>query len=272
MCIRLHHSSSTTEGRRPVRYLIARDAEKGEPRTSRMDRIARPRVPELRFRPDPAVVAAQVPDASRWRPLIGRRGGGQPPLNSAIAAPSASATTANRPVPGMSMGGTSTLPPSAGTFFAVASTSAHRFSEYHVTGEHEKLAGFVANTVRWTFWPSLILAIVLVVLGKFILSLFGDGFTQGYPLLCVLVIGLVVRSSIGPSERLLNMIGRQKMCAVVYAGAFATNLVLCFVLIPRFGLMGAAIATVTAILLESGFLILAVRKQLGINVFVFARR
>jgi O-antigen/teichoic acid export membrane protein len=157
-------------------------------------------------------------------------------------------------------------------YYAVASTTAHRFSEYHVTGEYEKLARFVTETVRWTFWPSLVLAIVLVVLGKFILSLFGDGFSHGYPLLCVLVIGLVVRSSIGPSERLLNMVGRQKMCAVVYAGAFATNLGLCFLLIPRFGLMGAAFATVTAVLLESGFLFLAVRKQLGINVFVFARR
>jgi O-antigen/teichoic acid export membrane protein len=157
-------------------------------------------------------------------------------------------------------------------YYAVASTSAHRFSEYHITGEYEKLAEFVSDTVRWTFWPSLALAVMLVILGRFILSLFGDGFADGYPLLCVLAIGLVVRSSIGPSERLLNMVGRQKMCAVVYAGAFTTNLVLCFLLIPRLGLMGAAVSTVTAILLESGFLILAVRKQLGINVFVFARR
>lgn len=157
-------------------------------------------------------------------------------------------------------------------YYAVASTAAHRFSEYHVTGAHDRLAQFVADTVRWTFWPSLALALILVALGRLILSLFGDGFADGYPLLCVLAVGLVVRSSIGPSERLLNMVGKQAMCAVVYAGAFATNLVLCFVLIPRLGPMGAAIATATAILLESAFLFVLVRRKLGINVFVFARR
>ncbi|AUX40672.1 uncharacterized protein SOCE26_020730 [Sorangium cellulosum] len=54
----------------PVWYVVARDVDKGEPRTFRMDRIARPRLlPEVQFRPDPALVDAQLPDRERWRPL-----------------------------------------------------------------------------------------------------------------------------------------------------------------------------------------------------------
>jgi predicted DNA-binding transcriptional regulator YafY len=57
----------------PVWYLLARDLDRGEPRMFRMDRVSRPRLlPEQRFRPDPAVIYAQLPDAVRWRPLIGR--------------------------------------------------------------------------------------------------------------------------------------------------------------------------------------------------------
>jgi O-antigen/teichoic acid export membrane protein len=157
-------------------------------------------------------------------------------------------------------------------YYAVSSTSAHRFSALHFAGEHDKLARLVADTVRWTFWPSLALALVLIALGRFILALFGPDFVHGYPLLCVLALGLVARASIGPSERLLNMVGRQTTCAFVYATAFATNLVLCLTLIPPFGLIGAAYATAIAILVESTLLFVAVRKKLGINVFVFARR
>jgi predicted DNA-binding transcriptional regulator YafY len=57
----------------PVWYVLARDADKGEPRTFRMDRIARPRMlPDIVFRPDLQVIQAQIPDLERWRPLTGR--------------------------------------------------------------------------------------------------------------------------------------------------------------------------------------------------------
>lgn len=59
----------------PVWYVLARDVDKGEPRTFRMDRIARPRIlKELAFRPDTAVIQAQLADLERWRPLTGRWG------------------------------------------------------------------------------------------------------------------------------------------------------------------------------------------------------
>lgn len=156
-------------------------------------------------------------------------------------------------------------------YFAVAAASAHRFSEYHVAGESEKLARFVADTIRWTFWPSLALAIGLLLVGKPLLSLFGPGFSEGYPLIFVLVIGLLARASVGPSERLLNMVGQQRACAMIYACAFATNLVLCLVLIPRFGLNGAAASTATAIVVESTLLFVVTKRRLGLHIFVFGR-
>jgi predicted DNA-binding transcriptional regulator YafY len=56
----------------PVWYVLGRDVDKGEPRTFRMDRIARPRIlTDVVFRPDVAVIQAQLPDPARWRPLTG---------------------------------------------------------------------------------------------------------------------------------------------------------------------------------------------------------
>jgi hypothetical protein len=105
-------------------------------------------------------------------------------------------------------------------YFAVSAATAHRFAEYHVSGQREKLERFLSDSVKWTFWPSLAGTIVLLVLGKFLLSLFGEGFDSGYGLLFVLAAGLLARAGVGPVERLLNMVGEQKSCAMIYALAF----------------------------------------------------
>ena len=112
---------------------------------------------------------------------------------------------------------------------------------------------------------------VLLVLGKPILMLFGPDFTDGYPLICILAVGLLARASVGPVERLLTMLGEQRICAVVYAGAFALNLVLCLILVPLLGLEGAAIATATALMVESALLFWVTRTRLGLHVFIWGR-
>lgn len=57
----------------PVWYVLARDVDKAEPRTFRMDRIARPRIlADVAFSPDLRVIQAQLPDLNCWRPLTGR--------------------------------------------------------------------------------------------------------------------------------------------------------------------------------------------------------
>ena len=67
------------------------------------------------------------------------------------------------------------------------------------------------------------------------------------------------------------MVGEQFTCAAVYATAFATNLILCFVLIPRLGLIGAAASTASAIVVEAVLLFVAVRLRLGLHAFVLRR-
>ncbi len=87
----------------------------------------------------------------------------------------------------------------------------------------------------------------------------------------VLAVGLLARASVGPVERLLNMVGEQRICAVVYAMAFAFNLVLCLLLVKPFGPFGAAIATASALVLESILLFVVTKRRLGLHVFVWRR-
>ncbi|WJR77644.1 lipopolysaccharide biosynthesis protein [Bradyrhizobium sp. NP1] len=156
--------------------------------------------------------------------------------------------------------------------YAMSATTAHRFAEYNALGDKDRLSAYVADAIHWTFWPSLAATIVLLALGKPLLWLFGAQFVGGYDIMFVAAIGLVVRAAIGPVERLLNMLGHQRICALAYALAFVMNLVLCVALIPRFGGHGAAAATSISLTFETVLLFWIVRRRLGLHVLAFGKR
>jgi len=156
--------------------------------------------------------------------------------------------------------------------YAMSATTAHRFAEYHALGDKDRLSAYVAHAINWTFWPSLVATIVLLAMGKPLLWLFGPQFVIGYDIMFVAAIGLVVRSAIGPVERLLNMLGHQHICAAAYAFAFVMNVILCVVLVPRFGGHGAAAATSISLAFETVLLFWIGRVRLGLHVLAFGNR
>jgi O-antigen/teichoic acid export membrane protein len=156
-------------------------------------------------------------------------------------------------------------------YFSVAQTIAHKFSEYHVGGDRKRLADFLAHTIHLTFWPSLGAIVLILALGRPLLQLFGDSFVSGYYLMFIIAVGMLARASVGPAERLLNMLGERRACALVYAGSFSINLVLCILLIPRLGLAGAAVASAVALVSESVSLFLVAKVRLGFHCFIFGR-
>jgi O-antigen/teichoic acid export membrane protein len=153
-------------------------------------------------------------------------------------------------------------------YFAIAGATTHKFTQYHVSGDKERLAAFFKETTRWTFWPSLAVCAVILAFGYPLLGLFGPHFERGYDVMFILAAGMLARAAVGPAERLLNMLGERTQCATVYAIAFAINLTLCFLLIPRFGIEGAAASTSTALAVESVMLYALAKRRLGIHVFI----
>ncbi|MFN7089511.1 MAG: lipopolysaccharide biosynthesis protein [Allorhizobium sp.] len=155
-------------------------------------------------------------------------------------------------------------------FFAVKAGATPRFSSLMAEGNSQGLAGFAGTAARWSFWPSLAVGIVVLMLGEMLLGLFGSAFTAGYLLMVILFAGNMAKALVGPAEMLLTMAGRQQLCVAVYAVALACNIGLNITLIPAWGLAGAATATATAMAVEAVLLHIAVRRALGIVVFAFA--
>ncbi|MBT1157328.1 lipopolysaccharide biosynthesis protein [Aminobacter anthyllidis] len=153
-------------------------------------------------------------------------------------------------------------------YFAVKAGVAQRYAQI-AHSEPEKLGGFARETVSWTFWPSLLMGMVVLLLGEPLLGMFGPGFADGYPLLFLLVAAVVARSAVGPCESLLTMSGYQNVCAMVYAATLALNIGLNVILIPTLGLWGAAIATSAAMIFEATALSFTVWRKLGIVMVLF---
>jgi O-antigen/teichoic acid export membrane protein len=156
--------------------------------------------------------------------------------------------------------------------YAMSASTAHRFAEYNALGDKDRLSAYVMHSIQWTFWPSLAATLVLLAFGKPLLWLFGPQFVVGYDIMFIAALGLVVRSAIGPVERLLNMLGHQHICALAYALAFVMNVALCIALVPGYGGYGAAAATTISLAFETVLLFAIVRRRLGLHVLAFGKK
>lgn len=152
-------------------------------------------------------------------------------------------------------------------YYAAKVAGAKRFATLWHAGRRAELSAFVADVVTWTFRGSLIMACVVLVIGRPLLGLFGPGFTDGFPILFVMVVGVLARASVGPAETLLSMAGQQAASARVYGLTLAVALLANLILVPLWGIWGAAWGMTLAMVFEAFVLAIAVRRRLGLEVF-----
>ncbi|WP_245555237.1 lipopolysaccharide biosynthesis protein [Ahrensia kielensis] len=155
-------------------------------------------------------------------------------------------------------------------FFAVKAGVSNLFAARIDDDDKSALRLLARRSATWTFWPSLIMGIIVLAAGPLLLSMFGTAFREGYPVLFIMVTGVVLRASIGPAENLLNMSGNQNICATVFGAVLAINIALNLILIPQFGIYGAAAATAIATVFETLALFYIVRVRIGVSMFVFS--
>ncbi|WP_240229756.1 lipopolysaccharide biosynthesis protein [Devosia lacusdianchii] len=94
---------------------------------------------------------------------------------------------------------------------------------------------------------SVILFVLMALLAPLALMLFGPSFSVGAGPLAVLCLGLVIRSAMGPASLVLSIHDRPYASLPSVAVGIA-SLALCnWLLVPPFGLMGAAVSAIIAI-------------------------
>ncbi|MEO0646120.1 MAG: flippase [Cyanobacteria bacterium J06650_10] len=141
-------------------------------------------------------------------------------------------------------------------------------SSLYATGQIEKLQRAVRKSSNLIFIGSLLFAAVLVALNRWFFLAFGAGFLVGSSTLMVLTFGHLVNALVGTAGMILDMTGHERYSAIATTGSAGLNILLNWWLIPIYGLIGAAIATTVSMALRSLFLLICVRKTIGIRTSV----
>ncbi len=96
---------------------------------------------------------------------------------------------------------------------------------------------------KWVFTLSLPVFCLYLLFATGILGIFGGGFMRGAAALKILAVGQIVNAVVGPIGFILTMTGRQKINLVNSVCLAGSNVLLNILLIPRYGMIGAALAT-----------------------------
>jgi O-antigen/teichoic acid export membrane protein len=148
--------------------------------------------------------------------------------------------------------------------YAMSAANAQRFAAYAATDRMADLRRLAALTTVATVALTAFGAIVVIAAAEPLLALFGPDFTVAAGIVPILAAGMVVGTVFGPGEDVLTMLGEERSCAAVFAGALVLCLILNVSLIPTFGLAGAALATALTIVARSAALALVAWWRLGI--------
>jgi O-antigen/teichoic acid export membrane protein len=143
-------------------------------------------------------------------------------------------------------------------------------SEFYSAGKHERMQRLIAISSAGVFCYTVFAGGVLVAVGTWVLSLFGDAFTAGYVALVILIAGSTVNALAGPVGYVMTMTGNQWIASKAFGAGMLINIVLNAALIPLFGMIGAACATALSNSAWNVILAYVAWAKLGVNTTAWA--
>lgn len=140
-----------------------------------------------------------------------------------------------------------------GTMFhqSIVTASMPIVSGLYGRGEQEQMAHFYQIMTKWTFTLNLPLFLIVLLFSEPILSIFGEDFVGGAMALTILAWGNLVFAGVGICGVIINMTGHTVFNLVNSIILLVLTLGLNVLLIPRWGVVGAATAASAAIITVS---------------------
>lgn len=145
-----------------------------------------------------------------------------------------------------------------------ASFAPHMAHLYHV-GEHDGAALAYGDATRWILMLSMPAFLMLIIFPTDLLHVFGSDFSAGAPATIILACGQLVAAAVGPCGIVLNMSGRVALSMADNVAVLVFNVALNFILIPRFGLLGAAVAWSASLIVVNLVKVWQARRVVGIS-------
>ncbi|WP_018880498.1 flippase [Thioalkalivibrio sp. ALE30] len=146
------------------------------------------------------------------------------------------------------------------------------YARMYAQGEMARLQRLVTYSARVILLIAIPPVIVMIAFGgAFLEWVFGTEYRAGATALAILAAGQVVNAGMGSVGMLLNMTGHERDTVKGIGIAALCNVVLNLVLIPPFGIEGAAAATALTLVIWNLILRAFVKRRLGIETMALAR-
>jgi O-antigen/teichoic acid export membrane protein len=126
---------------------------------------------------------------------------------------------------------------------SVNTVYAPSFAEWYSMNDFKSLREGLKRSTRLIFLFTFPVIIIILIFSKMILGFFGPNYVEARWALIVLLIGQAVNAFCGSVGVYMNMTGKQVIFQRILIIAFTINIVLNLILIPKYDLLGAAIAT-----------------------------
>lgn len=153
---------------------------------------------------------------------------------------------------------------------AVNSVVAPQFAGLYAQGDLVRLQRLVTMSARGVLAVALPVSLLFMVEGGRIAGwVFGAAFVDSQMPLAILAFGQLINAAMGSVGFLLNMTGYENDVARVVIGTALLNVVLNSILIPFWGISGAATATAISLVMWNLILYVITKKRIGINSTAF---
>lgn len=134
------------------------------------------------------------------------------------------------------------------------------------------LKKLIQDSTMLNFYLTAPIVLTIYIFSEFLLSLFGSNYIEANSALKVMVVGQMLNAFCGSVGYYLNMTGREKVFLKIILLALLINLVLNLVLIPLYGINGAAWATSISLVFWNVFGVIYIYKKDRIGVFIFSNK
>ena len=135
----------------------------------------------------------------------------------------------------------------------------------------DDLQAIVTKSARAVLAVALPVALVCIFFGEWILQFFGPEFTRAATVLVILSLGQLFSAAMGSLNLLLQMTRHPGEAAKATMTGILVNIGLICILVPFFGMEGAAIAVTAGLIARSVMMALAVRRRLGLSTTAWGR-
>lgn len=122
-------------------------------------------------------------------------------------------------------------------------------AEHYARGEYTQLANLTRVVTKWSFSLSLPVCLCFCIFHQAILSIFSREYIAGGTVLMILSFGNLANAGIGLTGSLLAMTGHARIILTNSLATIAVNIGLALILVPRFNVIGAAIAASSAVII-----------------------